>query len=1109
MKPLWNRLKIPAALALTAVALVAFLYFWAWLFRPEFEAALPEYDEEKVAEAEALRNFRFDTSKPLVLVQEVDYGEGEDASWWPRKESPLLAQFVEEGKYPPVAERVGPEPVVVNPLDRPGTHGGTWRYLVTSDAMLQQLLPSRLSATSLVRWSPYGYPIVPHLAKSWEHNEDKTEWIFHLRRGVKWSDGHPWSGKDILFWYEHEVNDPEVWGRAGVYPEILTVRGEKGTLELIDDHTLKFTFPEPNGLFLEKMASWPGVEQMCRRPAHYLRRYHPTLGDMALVDEYMEAFNLPNRVEVYRNRSGNVIDPAVPRLDPWISFEHKSTGPYIFVRNPYYFMVDGEGRQLPYMDRLMLDVKSTQILPVALSNGEVVVQTSGARPEDYTLHMSQREVNGYQLFHWMQGDQVSFLIQPNQNRFVPPGDTQAGKKASLLRQKEFRQALSLAIDRKSIIAISYKGLSEPAQAAPPPESPFYYEKLRTAFIEHDPERAGRLLDAIGLDRFDDDGYRTLPDGSRLQLYLSVTGQIGGGPAQAVVDDLRKVGLRVSARERGLQHFLNEVMSRRFDLCVWSSNGEYMPLIEPRMLVPSNPYSFWARGYALWYQRGGLYGDERAKEKGSLEPAPDSAYRESMELYDSSTAKTDRAGQIESFRKVMDLAAKNLWTVGVASTPPSLVFVKDGVFNVPRQAIYSWDFMSPGNMGMETFSFTEPSDPPGMVAQTIDRIRDPVLPKKSPGRTDLDRMAAERTGKIARQAAFFLFLAGLIFIGYRHPYIGRRLLIMIPTLGIISVVSFTIIQAPPGDFLSTYIAKLEEEGGAVDEQKIEVLRERFNMDDSVFMKYLKWSGLYYFGTFEAEKKGLLQGHLGFSMATQGEVRGVVGDRILLTFFISLGTILFTWVTAVPIGIYSAVRQYSIGDYIVTFIGFIGMCIPNFLLAVLLMYVSGRYFGVNISGLFSPEYVGVPEWSWGKVMDLLKHIWVPVVVLGTGGTAGMIRVMRANLLDELRKPYVTTARAKGVRPFKLLMKYPVRLALNPFISGIGGIFPQLVSGGAIVAMVLSLPTVGPLMLEALLSEDMYMAGSMLMVLSALGVLGTLVSDLLLLALDPRIRMEGGSR
>ncbi|MCX7048327.1 MAG: ABC transporter permease [Candidatus Sumerlaeota bacterium] len=327
--------------------------------------------------------------------------------------------------------------------------------------------------------------------------------------------------------------------------------------------------------------------------------------------------------------------------------------------------------------------------------------------------------------------------------------------------------------------------------------------------------------------------------------------------------------------------------------------------------------------------------------------------------------------------------------------------------------------------------------------------------------------------------------------------------MIPTLLIISVVVFAVIQLPPGDYLTARIMMLEASGDERDRKTIEDLREMFRFEEPAWKLYLRWMGVNWFASFKPNDKGLIQGGMGRSMETTQLVTDMVGDRITLTILVSLGTILFTWIVAIPIGIYSAVRQYSILDYILTFIGFIGMCAPSFLLALILMIVAG------VSGLFSPRYAAQPEWTWGKVLDLCKHIWIPILVIGVGGTASMIRVMRANLLDELRKPYVVTARAKGVRPMKLLFKYPVRLALNPFISGIGGLFPQLVSGGAIVAMVLSLPMVGPLMLYALMDQDMYLAGSMLIVMSLLGVMGTLVSDLLLLWLDPRIRFKGGTR
>ncbi|MGH8017057.1 MAG: ABC transporter permease [Opitutaceae bacterium] len=310
-------------------------------------------------------------------------------------------------------------------------------------------------------------------------------------------------------------------------------------------------------------------------------------------------------------------------------------------------------------------------------------------------------------------------------------------------------------------------------------------------------------------------------------------------------------------------------------------------------------------------------------------------------------------------------------------------------------------------------------------------------------------------------------------------------------------------------IETQLLALEETGTRVSQEEIARIRSQFHLDKSMVERYLRWTGLYWFTTFDNKDTGLLQGDLGLSMIDPRRpqsVNALVGDRLLFTVLLSVGTILFTWSLALPIGIYSAVKQYSPADYVLTFLGFIGMSVPGFLLALLIMYWGGRFLGLDLTGLFSPAYQAQPEWTWGKVFDLLQHIWVPLIVLGVEGTAQMIRIMRANLLDELRKPYVQTARAKGMRPARLILKYPVRVALNPFVSTIGALFPELISGGAIVSVVLGLPTIGPLMLSALLNEDLYLAGSLLVVLSLLGILGTLVSDLLLTALDPRIRMEG---
>lgn len=324
------------------------------------------------------------------------------------------------------------------------------------------------------------------------------------------------------------------------------------------------------------------------------------------------------------------------------------------------------------------------------------------------------------------------------------------------------------------------------------------------------------------------------------------------------------------------------------------------------------------------------------------------------------------------------------------------------------------------------------------------------------------------------------------------YIARRILYMIPTLLAISVISFAIIELPPGDYLSAYLANLASSGTQATQDQIASLRQLYGLDQPVYIRYFKWMWR------------LVQGDLGISFEWNRPVADLIWGRLLLTFAISLCTIIFIWLVAFPIGVYSAVKKYSILDYFFTALSFIGLGLPNFMIALVLLWLAFTYWGVALTGLFSPEYADAP-WSMGKFIDLLKHIWVPVIILGVGGTAGLIRTMRANLLDELSKPYVVSARANGLSEWQLLLKYPVRIAINPFISTIGWYLPQLISGSVIVAVVLSLPTTGPLLLNALLNQDMYLAGSFIMLLSVLTVLGTLISDILLAWVDPRIRYD----
>ncbi len=327
------------------------------------------------------------------------------------------------------------------------------------------------------------------------------------------------------------------------------------------------------------------------------------------------------------------------------------------------------------------------------------------------------------------------------------------------------------------------------------------------------------------------------------------------------------------------------------------------------------------------------------------------------------------------------------------------------------------------------------------------------------------------------------------------YLIRRILIMVPTLVVTSFIIFAIIQAPPGDYLETYIAELQSRGEAVDQARIDLLRSEYGLDRPFVEQYAVWAWK------------LIQGDMGYSFEYQAPVTEVVGDRLWLTFIISLATILFTWIVAFPIGVYTAVRQYSIGDYVATTIGFLGLAVPNFLLALIMMHFLNIWFDVEIGGLMDSAYVDQP-WTGEKIFSVLTHMIVPVIVIGTAGTASMIRRLRANLLDELSKQYVVTGRAKGLSPLKLLIKYPLRISLNPFIADIGSYLPSLVSSAAVVSIVMNLPTTGPMLIEALRSQDMYLAGSFLMFLSLLTIIGVFISDLALALLDPRIRLEGGA-
>jgi len=1083
---------------LTATSLLLFIWLLNWLLRPDLTTDGFNYSAEKIQAAEKARDITFDPNpqKLPTCFRQIDYTEGTKGNWFPRGESPILQELVDSLQLPPVAERVGTEPLVLMGCDNIGKYGGTWLRIATS-LNDTEIIKERLSYSNLLGWSPLGYPITPRVAKKIDISKDNRQFIVTLRKGMKWSDGHPFAANDIIYWWEHEINNEHVLGTVQRW---MTIAGQTGTIEKIDDFKIKFSFPVTNGIFKEILAihSW----QMTNSPEHYLRQYHPTLGDSVICEAAMQAYQLPGRRALYAFMK-KIQNPDHPRIWPWIYRSYQSNTPQVYVRNPYYWAVDPEGNQLPYIDRIQFNQQDSKMLALSALNGQISMQTRHIKYDNYTELMSRQAASGIRIFHWYSASRSLYAIYPNLNRRIDPEQPASKWKARLLGNKKFRQALSLAINRQAIIQAEFNNQVEPAQIAPGRESVYHHEKLLKAFTEYAPEKASQLLDQLDLKQRDSDGFRTFPDGSRMVFYLDFCVFTGPGQGQFVVEDWARpeIGIRVILKECSRPLFYSRKDSREFDFNVWHSESDIVPLLSPRCYLAESE-SFFATAWGRWFNLGGFYGHPNADREGCFPPPQDHPMYQSMIALEKALQSPTETQRKEYVNQILDIAAENLWTINLTSPPPRLVVVDQNLRNVPENALCSYSFKTPGNAGIETFYFEHVNDSPGAIQESQESILK-ARPRPHIEPISISSNSSFKLGTFFKYLMLALLILSIALITFRHPYITRRLLFMIPTLFFISIIVFSIIQLPPGDYLTTRIMQLQESGDQAQMAEINDLKLLFHLEEPVWKRYLRWGGIFWFFSFSEKDSGLLQGNLGRSMESSQLVTDIVGDRILLTLLITSGTILFTWIIAIPIGIYTAVNQYSISDYLLTFAGFIGLCIPPFLLALILMSLT------NVSGLFSAEFATQPEWDWPKFIDLLKHLWIPVLVLGVGGTAGMIRIMRANLIDELKKPYVLTAIAKGVHPVKLLIKYPVRMAINPFISGIGGLFPQLVSGGAIVAMVLSLPTVGPLLLTALLTEDTYLAASMLMILSTLGVFGTLISDLLLLWLDPRIRFDRGAK
>lgn len=1000
-------------------------------------------------------------------------------------EPPLLQPLIASGRLPAAAERLGSQPLVISGPDGLGSYGGTW--FRASDSIQQALfdLSFRLAGATLVRWSVDGTRVTPGLAVSWSHSDDYRRWEFTLRPGVRWSDGHPVTTRDVEYMYTREIVPQYTHAPAGYF-----FRGKLATLEVIDEFRFALSFTDPNPLVLERLASdFEGVLQ----PAHYLGRYHPDLGEPSFLERERAQRGLASLRLLYTHIR-KLDNPAHPRLWPWILLEPPRQSPVKAVRNPYFWCADVAGRQLPYFDQVIIDVRAPRMIPIAAGNGQLTFQEQFLQARDWSYLHSMELKGACRVFQRSTPSGSRWALYPNLNRRVDPDDPSSSWKAKFLGDRRFRQAVSLAIDRLELIAVDNLGIGEPAQISPPPGSPYFDAELRAAFTVHDPPAANRLLDQIGLTSRDAEGFRTFPDGSKMTWLVDWI-ELGGTPPLLLAKQMEAVGLRFVMRQRSTAIFPFERGAGRQDFIGSDSYPDIDPAVFPVAYLPIHPNCYFAAGYGLWFATGGLWNN--AGRAGGIEPPVGSPVRDALELYDRLTVAPSASERSELFSRIARIAREEVWTISVLPKPPALLAASPHLRNVPEVAMEGFWQGSPSNAGSHAFFLVDARTDTTLMEWYTRVWGSGIGSDETEARDDEGSVPFGKIGAVG-------FLALLAWMARRSRFVAKRLAAVALALAVVSVAVFAIVQWPPGSFVDSKRQQLEASGLSFAPAEIAALEEQFFLKDPAWKRYLRWSGLYWFSSFREEDRGLLQGELGRSMETGRPIADMLGERLVVTSILAFAALAFTWAVALPLGIATAARAGSWLDRTVAFLGLFAISMPGFLLALGLLFLAHRVFGIFSFGLFSPEYAARPGFSWGKFLDLIANLWIPLVVLGLSGAAGMIRLLRVNVLEELRRPYVLAARARGVRPSRLLLKYPTRMALNPFASGVGAIFPYMVSGEVIVATLLGLPTVGPVLLAALLSQDLYLAASTIMILTVLAMLGTLVSDLLLVWLDPRIRL-----
>jgi peptide/nickel transport system substrate-binding protein len=598
-------------------------------------------------------------------------------------EAPSFETLSESGHLPPVEERLPIDPLVVVPPDQMGPYGGTWRRCGTGPQDVG-IFHHRFAYDGLVRWDPLVREVIPNLAVSWEVTDGGRTFTFQLRRGVRWSDGSLFTAHDILFWYDDVVQNTDL---TPVVPVEYRVGGEMMKLDLLDDYRIRFRFAAPNGLFLMRLASGRGYE-MAEYPAHYLKQYHPRHKPLELLEAAARERGFDNWNKLFEDvRNYRTI--GMPRLWPWVMSQPPPARPVVFERNPYYWKVDPEGRQLPYINRVTFEIYDPETINLKAINGELGMQSRHIQFNNYPLFKENQERGGYRVFEWTSGQGGTNVILPNHNHRDPA-------MRELIADRRFRIALSHAINRQEINEVGFFGMGEPRQMSPPPTSPYYSSDYAYAYTTYDPNESKRLLDEMGLTKRDLSGTRLLPDGRPLKLDVEVTAIAGRTSIiEMVAQNWRAIGIDAQVKEMARQLWVFRKRGAMHDVGVWGGSDEHLPILEPRWFVPIDLVAYHAPKYGIWYSSRGRQGDE-----------PPPAMRKAMGLLRKIEETVDEKEHLRLFEGIVDLNRHHLWVIGLVGDIPTIGVVKKSFRNVPEVAVAGWSPRFPGNTAVECYAIDE-------------------------------------------------------------------------------------------------------------------------------------------------------------------------------------------------------------------------------------------------------------------------------------------------------------------------------------------------------------------------------------------------------------------